>query len=473
MSATRPAVAMYVYNDATLDSRVRREAATLAAAGYPVTVLATARSRDVGAIEREAVDGYEIVRVPVPEDWHEAWRRVVSPWTLRRTSVGRLRRSIVRPRRWGEVPGALGGIAAGVGLSLARHAVRLAARLRRRDVAKAWPPADLTWLVQWRLSILAWARDAAAAAPAARIHHGHDLTGLPAALAGMDRAGDRAIAVYDSHEIFVSSGRNADRPWWARALLRRLERRWAGRTAALVTVNRPYADVIADSIHPRRIAIVHNCPPHWSPGPEDAGRLAAAAGIGDGAPIVLYHGAFSRYRGMEQLSEAMLDSGLGRAHLVFLGYGGERATVDRIAADPRFGGRIHVLDAVPPDQLLGLVAGADVDAIPLLRSTLNHWLCTPNKLFESIAAGVPVVVSDFPTMREIVLGDPSGPLGAVCDPTSPASIAAAIRSVLDAPPDERQRLRERCTGAAAERWNWERESRALLELYAELSEARP
>ena len=60
----------------------------------------------------------------------------------------------------------------------------------------------------------------------------------------------------------------------------------------------------------------------------------------------------------------MLEPGLEPAHLVFLGYGGERATLDRLAAEPRFGGRLHVLDAVRPDDLLGMVAGADVDAIP-------------------------------------------------------------------------------------------------------------
>ncbi len=62
-----------------------------------------------------------------------------------------------------------------------------------------------------------------------------------------------------------------------------------------------------------------------------------------------------------------------------------------------------------PDELLGWVAGADVDAMALQHSSLNHWLCTPNKLWESLAAGVPVVVSDFPVMRKIVLSGPSGP----------------------------------------------------------------
>ena len=106
--------------------------------------------------------------------------------------------------------------------------------------------------------------------------------------------------------------------------------------------------------------------------------------------------------------------------------------------------------------------------MPLQRSSLNHWLCTPNKLWESLAAGVPVVVSDFPVMRRIVLDDPAGPLGAVCDPSDPSAIAAAVASLMELPTDERTALRSRCLQAAHERWNWEGESARLVDLYAEL-----
>jgi len=100
--------------------------------------------------------------------------------------------------------------------------------------------------------------------------------------------------------------------------------------------------------------------------------------------------------------------------------------------------------------------------------TLNHRLGTPNKLFEAIAAGVPVVASDFPGIREIV-ADPAGPLGVLVDPTSPAAIAAGIRQILEAPAAERAALRARCLAAAHARWNWETESARLIELYGRLT----
>ena len=107
-------------------------------------------------------------------------------------------------------------------------------------------------------------------------------------------------------------------------------------------------------------------------------------------------------------------------------------------------------------------------AVLIQRTTLNHYLSTPNKLFECLAAGVPVIASDFPTMRRIVLGDPAGPLGTVVDPADPAAVAAAIRSILDLDPRSAAELRARCRNAARDRWNWEVESARLVALYREL-----
>ncbi|NBU25512.1 MAG: hypothetical protein EBS39_07820 [Gammaproteobacteria bacterium] len=107
----------------------------------------------------------------------------------------------------------------------------------------------------------------------------------------------------------------------------------------------------------------------------------------------------------------------------------------------------------------------------MLPSTLNHRISTPNKLFESIGAGVPVIGSDFATMRDILLSDPDGPLGAVCDPTNPQEVANAIHSILSMSPSDRADLRARCIRAAATRWNWEAQAARLTELYATLQVA--
>ena len=127
---------------------------------------------------------------------------------------------------------------------------------------------------------------------------------------------------------------------------------------------------------------------------------------------------------------------------------------------------------VAPTELDAWVASADVSLMPNQPDTLNEIVSTPNKLFESIAAGVPVVTSDFPERRRIVLDDPLGPLGAVCDPTDSESIAKALVSVTNRKARGRRRMRARCLKAAHERWNWQREELELLRLYRSVAAER-
>ncbi len=402
-------IAMALYGDVTHDSRVLREAETLSIAGHTVTICCLTGTGPAGASFR----------------------------VLARTPAG----ASVLPD----------GSSPFLGERRTSTTRRVVDRLR--------------WLIGYARTLRAWGRMAVAAAGPVDVWHVHDLTGL-LAVGRLVRSPCRLV--YDSHEIFLETGTGARLPRVLRRGLAAYEGRLARRALALVTVNEGYAGVLRTRLRPRRTLVVRNCPPRWTPPADATLHLRAIAGVPAPRPIILYHGAFSPNRGIEELTEALLVPGLETAHLALLGFGASRPKLDEIARDRRLGGRLHVLDAVPPSELLGWVAGADVDVIALQRSTLNHWLCTPNKLWESIAAGVPVVVSDFPTMREVVLGDPAGPLGGVCDPAQPTSIAAAVRAIVDLSDDERARLRTRCLEAAHRRWNWETESASLVDLYAEI-----
>jgi glycosyltransferase involved in cell wall biosynthesis len=218
-----------------------------------------------------------------------------------------------------------------------------------------------------------------------------------------------------------------------------------------------------------RTVVVRNCPARWEPPSPASGALRAAAGVSGDVPLVLCHGAFVRERGFEQLAAALTLPPLAGVHAVFLGRGPLEPHLRQLAADPALDGRLHVLAAVPPEELPTWIHGADVVAMPIQPSTLNHRLSTPNKLFEALGAGVPVVSSDFPAMRAIVVDDPEGPLGEVCDPASPSALALAIRSLLDLDEEARAGLRARCLAAAHARYAWEIDAARLLDLYDRLA----
>ena len=294
--------------------------------------------------------------------------------------------------------------------------------------------------------------------------HLHDLPALVAIAPRVDRS---VPLIYDSHEIFLDTG-TADRlPGPLRSLVGLIEARLVRRVHTLVTVNGELARILGQRFRPARTPVVHNCPP-WAPPVVGPDRLRAATGTPASTPIILHHGSLSRDRGIETLVAALLLPALAGAHLALLGFGELREMFSALALDAQFGGRLHVLGPVPTEELRSWVATADLGAIAMPATSLNLRMSTPNKLFECLSAGVPVVVSDFPAVTAIVK-DPLGPLGAACDPSDPESVAAAIGSILQLPLDERQAMSDRCLAAARDRWNWEFESRGLVELYERIA----
>jgi glycosyltransferase involved in cell wall biosynthesis len=94
----------------------------------------------------------------------------------------------------------------------------------------------------------------------------------------------------------------------------------------------------------------------------------------------------------------------------------------------------------------------------------NHINAQPNKLFEYMSAGIPVIASNFPLWREIVTDSKCGLL---VNPLNPQEIANAIQTLLENPALG-QKMGEYGMKAIKDKYSWEAEKPKLLTLYKKL-----
>jgi len=95
----------------------------------------------------------------------------------------------------------------------------------------------------------------------------------------------------------------------------------------------------------------------------------------------------------------------------------------------------------------------------------NNISCLPNKMFDYMLVGLPVVASNFLLYKEIIEGNNCG----ICvDPTNPREIAKAIEYLIEHP-EKAKKMGENGRRAVLEKYNWENESKKLLKIYEELT----
>jgi glycosyltransferase involved in cell wall biosynthesis len=295
--------------------------------------------------------------------------------------------------------------------------------------------------------------------------HAHDLNALPIGWAIARLTGARLV--YDSHELWADRSPGETRPGWFMRAGLRAERFFGRRSDAVVTVSDGIAELLRRDAGLRVEGVVRNLPVPAEALPADGagkgGPLRRALGVGPEDAVLLYQGGLHPGRGLEGLVEAVARLPRGRAVLVFLGAGSLRPALEERAAALSLGSDVRFLDAVPPGELVAWTRGATLGLHPIEDRGLNHRYCLPNKLFEYIQAGVPVLVSDLPEMRRVV---EEYRVGETCTPGDPAALAERIGAMLSDP--ARLATYRRNTVRAASELNWNREKGRLAAVYRSL-----
>ncbi|WP_256585586.1 glycosyltransferase family 4 protein [Pseudomonas sp. 02C 26] len=405
-------VAMVVWNEFRNDARVLKEAQTLAAAGHHVTVHALHTPGVTHEYER-LESGIEVSRVARSPFWKWRKRPSAAP-----TDAKEGQRSQRPPlSQSGPLPK----------LSPVRQIMRIAARL--------WTHAGLFW----RMARLR-----------ANIIHAHDVNTLPTAWLAARCSGAKLI--YDAHEISTSREGYAS----FRRLVALVEQILMPRVSGTITTTQARAKFFARAYGIPRPIVLQNRPRMQTA--TRSSRIRDELGLDKAWPIIVYQGGVQQGRGLERL--ATIAAEVPNAYFVFIGGGRLNQTLHAIVETLALQERVHFIPTVPLAELPTYTASADIGVQPIENTCLNHYTTDSNKLFEYVQAGLPVVASDLPEIRQVVSRHD---LGLLVPPGDSAALASALRTLVEDVGKRKHHATQACK--AAQVLHWEGQEYELVQLY--------
>ena len=292
------------------------------------------------------------------------------------------------------------------------------------------------------------------------IIHAHDLYMLRLSLAAAKATGARCI--YDAHEL-ESERRHGTRGFIGRAIIKE-EKALAHRADAVITVSPMIADRMAASLGIRKPVLILNAPETGTACPTTIRRLLD---LKASVPLVVFVGKvydiFIHDHKTGLLIEAI--GTLPQVHLAFIGPLSDRARrqAEDLAHEWRCAERVHFVKPLPANQLVAFLSDADVGAIVMPPHTENTNLALPNKLFESLLAGLAIVSFNNRQIRAILEPLGRGVFVENIDRTELAeglSAALALKKEMTRPPAGHEEVMQN--------YSWEAQATRLCALYGNL-----
>lgn len=300
----------------------------------------------------------------------------------------------------------------------------------------------------WRMLAAAWKIKA-------RVYHFHDPELLLVALF-LRNGGARVI--YDSHEDVPRS--ILSRSWIHASIRKRLSttfelfENFVSRRMSAVVGATPHITARFARLNSRAVAI-NNYPLL-----NEIGSVTDKCGP---SRNICYLGGISGVRGIEEMLRALSHVD---ARLVLAGPFETVALEKAVRLSPTWH-KVDYRGTVSRAEVRDILAKSQAGLV-LFHPEPNHVDAQPNKMFEYMASGTPLIASDFPLWREIVLGNKCG----FCvDPMDPIAIAKAIDFMIQHPQQARQ-MGENGRRAVLERYTWAREETRLLALYKAISSSQ-
>lgn len=200
--------------------------------------------------------------------------------------------------------------------------------------------------------------------------------------------------VYDAHEFETET---LDLSKIEKLIYRMLERILIRFADVVLTVSDSIASEYAKMYSIDKPLLVLNCPSFVEVAKHNLFR--ENLDIGCDQKIFLYQGSLSSGRGLDILLESFISLNSDEYVIVFMGYGHLTEKIIEASHKHR---NVYFHEAVKPEELLEYTSSADFGVSFIEDACLSYRYCLPNKLFEYLMAGVPVITSNLPEMKKFV-----------------------------------------------------------------------
>jgi glycosyltransferase involved in cell wall biosynthesis len=290
-------------------------------------------------------------------------------------------------------------------------------------------------------------------------YHAHDISALPACL--LAACLRRKPLIFDAHELPMTQD-HLVRRHLVQAVSTTMLKFMLQRCSAAITVSPPLATEMQRLFGGPLAVVVRNIPDYQAPGRTD--RLRGHFGLPSTTQIALYQGRFQANRSLGALvhSAPFLNPGIV---IVLMGSGSDRGEIEALISRLGVEQRVKIKDHVPYEELLSWTSSADIGLSVFDPDiSLSTRYCLPNKVFEYLMAGLPVLTTPLDAVVEIVQQYGAG---VEIPRLEPRLVATALNYIL-AKPDELARMRNAALAAAARDLRWSVERERVWSLYDSL-----
>jgi glycosyltransferase involved in cell wall biosynthesis len=264
----------------------------------------------------------------------------------------------------------------------------------------------------------------------------------------------RIPIVYDSHEYYTETPELVNRPF-VQGIWERIERFIFPKLTDIITVNQSIADLY-EKKYGKKLKVVRNIP-RLQAEPKVLSR--EECGLPADKHIILMQGAgINIQRGAEEAVEAM--KYVDNAILLIVGGGDVIGKLKEMTKQLKLENKVIFKDRLPYSELIRHTRLADIGLTLDKNTNINYRFSLPNKLFDYIHAGIPVLASRLPEIARIVEGYN---IGLIAESHDPEYIGNLFTNMLS--DDESRRIWKKNLLHASSELTWEKEAETLIELY--------